>query len=391
MNSKRNSSWKNWLLSVVIFLFAAKIVDIGFWNREKNDDHDLPLVEGKTWREYMAFQCQKDGIDWATIQKELLDVHYEKVEFHPYRWFVPAPNYVGEYIQTDNRGFRRSREFAKDKGTYKIGFFGGSTAFSLYSKPHSTLPALFDSALADSISVINFGVGAYSTTAELMCLAEVLRETNLDQAVFYDGVNEIGRYLESNQNPRFDYLSDQMGFPYVDIDIPVKKTFGLKSGFEKDEHWYGYVLKTIYPSILRYVIRTRSVNDYGSSKKTLTDANNILAIYEHNKKQIKALCLAYNVEPVFVWQPHLFNTNKKLSEEEMAIKQFQHTSQVEGISMELDMKIMEDPDVIMLTTVFDTLPEVSIFYDWHHLNDYGRKVVANALVEALVIPPDHMP
>lgn len=385
MERKGNNTWKSWLFSLMVFLLAVKVADLVLWYLEKNEDHNVALVEGKSWREYMADQCKEDAIEWAIIQKELLDVHYEKVVFHPYRWFVPAPSYKGKYIQTDARGFRLAPKANCGGCSHTIGFFGGSTTFSLYSDPENTLPVLFNKGLADSIEVINYGVGAYSSTSELMCLVEVLRESNLDQVIFYDGVNEIGRFLESKQSKDFDHLSDKMGAPYSDIDIAVKNTFSLKEGYELDEPWYGYVLKMFCPSINRFMARSFFSRGGETHTNPLEDAKKIVEIYRHNKMQIKALCSAYDVHPIFVWQPHLFNTAKELSSEELAIKNFSHTAEVGLISEELDKQISQDPEVIMLTTVLDTLTRDPIFFDWHHLNKKGRKAVSKALVDALAI------
>src|SRR5690242_19841868 len=113
----------------------------------------------------------------------------------PTRWYMCQPNFRGQFVVTDDSGFRIDPTAVTEAKS--IGFFGGSTMFSILTRQEHTIPALVH---LPGFNSLNFGVSGYSTAAELPTLLEALRRYRLEVAVFYDGVNEIGRYLEMLQD-----------------------------------------------------------------------------------------------------------------------------------------------------------------------------------------------
>lgn len=65
------------------------------------------------------------------------------------------------------------------------------------------------------VNALNYGIGGYSSTTELMTLIEVKRyDKYIKYAIFYDGVNEVGRYIEYLQKGSGNPIYKVIGYPY---------------------------------------------------------------------------------------------------------------------------------------------------------------------------------
>ena len=77
--------------------------------------------------------------------------------------------------------------------------FGGSTTFSVLTDQKGTIS---EQASSEKYQVLNFGVGGYSTSAEIMTFVEAIRRyPDIEIAIFYDGVNELGTSIEKHIEP----------------------------------------------------------------------------------------------------------------------------------------------------------------------------------------------
>ncbi len=146
--------------------------------------------------------------------KEELAIVQRKSRLSAHRGFKNKSNFKGNYVVTDQYGFRIDQRKINDK--IAVGFFGGSTAFSVYTSQNETIPDQMNN-LSNTHQFLNFGVGGYSSSNEIMTFIESLRAyPTIELAIFYDGVNELGNAnggLPYEGNP--DYASeDLIGHPY---------------------------------------------------------------------------------------------------------------------------------------------------------------------------------
>src|SRR6185295_15431464 len=105
------------------------------WNRICGNEVERPLLEA-------------NGIeDIDRFCVELEQLYTTHVRYHPQRWFALAPNVPGKYHPTDELGFRNS---SHDPGRgVKIGFFGGSTMYSVRTPAEGAIPAQVERVIAE--------------------------------------------------------------------------------------------------------------------------------------------------------------------------------------------------------------------------------------------------
>jgi hypothetical protein len=292
----------------------------------------------------------------------------------PTRWYMCQPNFRGQYVVTDDAGFRIDPTAVTEAKS--IGFFGASPMFSILTRQEHTIPSLVH---LPGFNSLNFGVPAYSTAAELPTLLEALRRYRLEVAVFYDGGSEIARYLEMLQDGAPEAFA-AVGYYYRGgadggIDVTLRSYFS--------SHQAGVIVQTPSMRIAKRVwlmLRAQAVSQSQSLEEI---ARSITAQYFANIRDIQLIARANSVAPIFVLQPNIYTVGKRLTPAELAIRDRDKT-----IFPQLDRlvrsAIMSDPrartyDVVDASDVFDAA-EGEIFYDSFHLGAAGNKIVADRLI-----------
>src|SRR6516165_2541313 len=300
---------------------------------------------------------------------EFFRVHWSNSILFPTRWYTNQPNFRGRYVVTDDAGFRIDPTAVTEAKS--IGFFGGSTMFSILTRQEHTIPAEIH---LPGFNSLNFGVPGYSTAAELPTLLEALRRYRLEVAVFYDGVNEIGRYVEMLQD----------GAPEAFAAVGYYYRGGIDGAFASyfSSHQAGVIVQTPSMRIAKRVwlmLRAQAVSQSQSLEEI---ARSIAAQYFANIRDIQLIARANSVAPIFVLQPNIFTTGKRLTPTELAIRNRDKTI-VAQLAPLVRSAIMSDPrarayDVVDASDVFDAA-EGEIFYDWCHVGVAGNKIVADRI------------
>jgi hypothetical protein len=128
------------------------------------------------------------------------------------------------------------------------------------------------------------------------------------------------------------------------------------------------------------MLRAQSVSQSQSLEEI---ARSIAAQYFANIRDIQLIARANSVAPIFVLQPNIFTTGKRLTPAELAIRDRDRTI-VRQLAPLVRSAIMSDPrartyDVVDASDVFDAA-EGEIFYDWHHVGAAGNKIVADRMI-----------
>ena len=322
---------------------------------------------------------EEAGIDINSdlVVKEDLEVY--QIEPHPWRWFNLARDYQGQFHRTNSLGYRFDMD-SIDPDRPTVGFFGGSTMYSVFTVSEFSIPELVQETCGGNrINALNFGVGGYSTSAEIGAFTEAIRHLRLDHAIFYDGANEIGRYIENVQsNGPDNAVYAKIGFPYDETrfsEINFNKNYNAKHMWLKDFNIgkliHKFIRKNIYGSDTVY-------NENIIVDDLTTHPDNIIFIYEENMETLKNIASGQGITVDFFWQPSVFSKSPK-SEREISLSDAAPAVQT-LLHREVDRRVGESAAVIDLTGVFDG-QNSRVFVDAVHLGKSGNQIVANSMIE----------
>lgn len=321
---------------------------------------------------------KRQGLDPSDFNREMAFLFGDSKNEHPYRWYSLIPNYRGRYVTTDEKGFRIDRATINTT-IPKIGFFGGSTMFSTRTAQDGSIPECFNRMPGRGLQALNFGLGYYSSTAELTTFIEVVRREPLQYAVFYDGVNEIARYIELLQGgeKKDQVYSDVLGFrPQINEQLVTRV---LR---------HSYVYRFISERVHRTIPRNRNANVMMTPEVVEAHADNILRIYKDNIKTINAVAEAYGVRTLFFWQPDLVTTKKLLSEYERKVRDDPALEAYRFLALSLQRKIRTDNDLgrysfFDISNALDGLSDETHFFDPYHVTADANRVIAVRISELL--------
>lgn len=202
--------------------------------------------------------------------------------FEPYTQFAEAP-FRGKYVNVADAGFR----LVEDQGpwppareNFNVFVFGGSTTFGYGVADAETIPAALQRKLKNfsprRVCVYNFGRAHYYSTQERVLFANLLAADVVPAAaVFIDGLNDF--YFHENAP---EYSADFIAFLNRRLFERKKLT----------EEWPSVVLQPLP----------------GEPKPGASESECATALcqrYLRNRTLLDALCRAYGVQVVFVWQP----------------------------------------------------------------------------------------
>ncbi len=350
MLKKKFSLFASWLLYILLlYLFTEIIAGYALDSYKKN---------------------QRGATDYTILDSEAM-VELTEVQrnanLNLYRWYSNQANFNGQHVVTDASGFRINKDTLTNDEV--VGMFGGSTTFSVLTSQDGTIPNLLSDILPGR-QVLNFGVGGYSTGAEIMTFVEALRAyPKMKTAIFYDGVNELGRPLE-RLGAVYNNSYELIGSPYVtgEINAISRSIPGISLA---DSNLY-YIYKRILP------ILNKKADSIDKQKRMLS----IVHRYFENVRVLHGICSEYEVECIFIWQPSIFTTSKDvLTARE---NQILNETPMENYNA-LTKMIFQDErskyfNIIDLSSALNTKPATDqYYYDWCHLSMKGNAIVANEI------------
>jgi hypothetical protein len=356
------------LIVAALVLAVEGCLRVGYWLLADRPDAD------------QAALLRGDGIEDVTrFWRELELINKDRMQYHPYRWYALPPSVTGRYHSTDRFGFRSDGR-PLDPRTQKIGFFGGSTMYSVRTTAEDSIPGIVNQSLDRSrVEAVNYGLGAYSSTAELMTFIEVTRrpDAGIRWAVFLDGVNEVSRFGEKWQAQADAPFYDVMGYRWEstryglrrELGAPVRARFAIGRAVD----W----LADRMERARRAPARPPSDHEYGRAGEAIAQ------IYFHNLEDIRALAVAKSIVPIFALQPTIFDVAHP-SPREQAIRRraSDHQIDVGKLYRSAYDAIVKDPRFAAFH-VHDLRDALNgrgttgeIFFDDCHLNRAGNALLA---------------
>ncbi|HMK67456.1 MAG TPA: hypothetical protein VK433_02815, partial [Stellaceae bacterium] len=331
MPEARRSKFRLYAATLLIALALLEagsfaVIRLSYWVRA----HYLPW--GRAAREVHA----REGVDFDVLRAELEVLYRGEVKLQPYRWYAIPENFHGTYVNTDRDGFRLSPPPTGEAPL--MAFFGGSTIFSISTSDAHSIPAYLSQALDPAaIQARNFGVGGYSSSAELPLFIEELRRNRIAVAVFYDGFNEVNTYLGMLQDHPPETYWDAVGYPQSYAYVPaIRNTASSKALMIEP-----YTVKLARLAWQHLPIGVGNANFIVTEANVDAHAERAASIYLRNLEDIAALAASHGATPVFFWQPNIYTTKKPLSDYERGVAASQPAARL--LSIALRQKVAESP------------------------------------------------
>jgi lysophospholipase L1-like esterase len=308
-------------------------------------------------------------------------------EWNSYNYWRCRP-IGGKYINIDQNGIRHTTgnivsENSGDHGPLKIFMFGGSALWGLGARDDYTIPSYVAKICADrglSVQVTNFGQLGYVSTQEVIELFLQLRNNNIpDLVVFYDGVNDCYTMLQGSQpgSPKNEYNRvAEFNLLLRPFDIP--RELLIRSDVFK-------VARKISKN--SFNIKPRGpVNVYNHREI----GQKAVDIYLNNIRLVSSMLKSISNKSIlslYYWQPTIyFKKHLTLYEEQ----EYSSSKANEDIFTAADERIKEkrliyeDCNFYNIQNIFMAQKE-PIFIDMCHLNADGNKIVANRMVDDILM------
>lgn len=227
------------------------------------------------------------------------------------------PEFHGKFLNTDNRGFRKTREPQKREGKpANVYVFGGSTTFGYGVPDDHTIPSYIQAVLEQKypdrpVLVKNFGQGYYYSSQEMLLLVSLIKNGDIpDSIVFIDGINDSPQLAPKRDEPFFTHTIKRLWDARRGVAEPVN--------VEKGPSWIPMIRLANSMSAkllpekedqanedLGSPDRRRFHSDEGFTKEDIESmADYVVSRYATNMNLVRALCKDKGIECLFVWQPH---------------------------------------------------------------------------------------
>lgn len=328
----------------------------------------------------------REGYDSEVLTGEIQKLRNFGMVINANRGFGLLESFAGTYFNTDLLGRRVvPNQPANPEKLKGVGFFGGSTAFSMGTDDGGAVPGRMQKLFNDKkakVPVFNYGVPGYASTLELTYFIEATRLQPMSVAVFYDGTNEIVNYMNQLQSGAQSPMFEATGYPfYYGLARAIANIPGVEDGHPMDlarrHQFYAPLVKPTIP--MNGLITPENVE--GHAKK-------LLALYEANVKDITTLAKAKGIRPVFVWQPDIYLTKKPMTADEALIHaQFPaHRLLAETVKRHLfeDVRAgrLKDATFIDTSNALDDMSEAA-FFDFCHTSRAANERVAQIIMTEL--------
>lgn len=320
-----------------------------------------------------------DHSPWARdYQREM---RHFRLTWVPFVYWRGKP-FHGSYINVDDSGLRHTENLAKP-GTPKIRIFvfGGSVAWGEGVRDRATIASCLSRILSrnlkQAIEVTNFGQMGYVSNQELIALYRELQNGNKpDYVVFFDGFNEAyASYQNHAPGAPQNESNRKKGFELVTNNSP--------GGYLK-EFFFTWATNS---STYRIMTWLQKINPAAKNDPLPAElAKETVNLYAANVKTIEKLGEWKKFEPLFYWQPAVYDKPHQTAYEETQVRAEPRFgpfyAEVVG-NMKTSTTLTRDARFHDLSSIFanETQP---LFIDNCHFSETGSEMVARKIAQDLI-------
>ncbi len=302
---------------------------------------------------------------------------------HPYRGWTVDP-FAIPGITVDSAGLRIVPGGRIGSGRDTVFFLGGSAAWGFTARDSSTIATHLDRGLrrrdVDDAEVVSLAQAGYNFMQGLATLQEQLRFGRRPAVVvFFDGVNEVGPYIE------WEPLWGTYGQRLVSERIVLGRRTPMEEVMGLGRH-------------LALVKRIRLALDpppgpRGGIPESVCDT--VVQWYLTGTQMVRSLADEFGFAVIFVWQPTLSATKKRLTDYEAYRMAWE-----EGIGLELNsllarcattadsvMALHGDIHYVQLGGLFDSYTTTVFLDGFGHVTEQANAIIGDTvagLVAALL-------
>jgi len=259
------------------------------------------------------------------LEEDNIDLEEQSILPGMYAPFVvwrynPALN--SDSVTVDSEGYRITPGASHETGAYKVFLLGGSAMWGANTSDFFTIGAYLQASLHEAlqrpVNVSNMAQIAHSSTQEIIELILQLRAGNIpDLVIFYDGFNDIwGAYEAGEAGTHFSeglIAARLEGKPEAfDIHPP------LEALLRESNTWF--LVTSLRDRVSDRETELQRVETYHTSDVDPDSlAADVVETYLGNSSIVEALAMQYGFEYLFIWQPSVWFSEKKLTEYELDI------------------------------------------------------------------------
>lgn len=232
-----------------------------------------------------------------------------QMEWRPYIYWRRRPM-VGEFVNIDSAGFRRTVQPAAGTATpRRVYFLGGSTMWGTGHRDAKTIPSQVASALAEQgvrgVEITNLAETGYVFTQEFVQLLMLLRSgARPDVVVFYDGINDA---VSSATTPT-------CGLPQNE----TRRRFEFALGRLLNQRGMRE-LRAMLSAAREQLAAGPLGGAAGTPVDTAAVAHGVVDCYARTAVPLEALARLYGFQVLYFWQPIPRTTSKPLTTYEVAV------------------------------------------------------------------------
>lgn len=254
---------------------------------------------------------------WNAFSREIDAIRPQR--WKPYVYFGKLPSYHGRYVNIDAFGHRVTPQPSVPAlPVARVFFFGGSTMWGTSLRDSATIPAEASRRLqamagpGQRIEVTNYGEIGYVSTQGVLELMLALRTGHRpDVVVFVDGINDAGSTLQYGA----------AGFPQNESKRASEFSIGRALDRTSADRGLGHDLRALRV-LTSEAFKQSALVEWALSRhppaptpllSVDSAAHNTADIYTQNMRIVEGLSMVYGFTPLYVWQPTIHATRKKLT------------------------------------------------------------------------------